>query len=115
MALDVKVGMTKSVICRQMEFKNAGDKEDACNYRFYHTILVAKGAIKFTRGEEESPEQKSPIMLFMLPGPIDSIVATEDDTLIFDIHITRKEDGTIDDEPPMSEDVIEYLKRLTIK
>lgn len=115
MALDVKVGMTKSVICRQMKFEKAGDKEGVCEYRFSHTILVAKGAVKFIRGEEESPEQKSPLMLFMLPGPIDEIVATEDDTLIFDIHITRKEDGTIDDDPPMNEDVIEYLKRLTIK
>lgn len=115
MALDVKIGMTKNVLCRQMEFKNAGDKEDACEYRFAHTILVAKGAIKFIRGEDESPEQKAPIMLHMLPGPIDAIVATEDDTLIFNVHVLRKEDGTIDDDPPMNEDVIEYLKRLTIK
>lgn len=115
MALDVKVGLTKSILCRQMEFKNAGDKEDACYYNFAHTILVAKGAIKFIRGDEESPVQKAPYMLYMLPGPIDSIIATEDDTLIFDIHILRKEDGTVDEEPPMGEDIIEYLNRLTIK
>jgi hypothetical protein len=115
MALDVKIGMTKNVLCRQMNFENAGNKEGACNYRFAHTILVAKGAIKFTRDEAESPEQKSPIMLHMLPGPIDSIVATEDDTLIFNVHILRKEDGTIEDDPPTNEDIIEYLNRLTIK
>jgi hypothetical protein len=115
MALDVKVGMTKNVLCRQMQFENVGDSESSCEYRYPHTILVAKGAIKFIRGGEESPEQKSPIMLHMLPGPIDGIIATENDTLIFNVHVLRKEDGTIDDEPPMNEDVIEYLKRLTIK
>jgi hypothetical protein len=115
MALDVKVGMTNNVLCRQMQFENAGDSEGVCEYRYPHTILVAKGAIKFIRGEEESPEQKAPIMLHMLQGPINGIVATEDDTLIFNVHVLRKEDGRIDDEPPMNEDVIEYLKRLTIK
>jgi hypothetical protein len=112
--LDVKVGMTRAILCRQMHFEKAGDEEGSCNYKYKHTFIVAKGAIKLVRKDHEI-EVVGPSLAYTFDGVLEKIVALEDDTLVFNIHLLRKEDGTVEEYPPLGETVIPYLERLTIK
>jgi hypothetical protein len=112
----VKIALTKNVICREIHFKKAGDKEPRHNYAYDFNIITAKGAIKITRGHE-SGLVESPQMTYVYAGVMDEIEAVEDDTLIFAIHILREEDGTyaMPDDVPLNEEVKIYLDRLTVK
>ncbi len=84
-----KVGLTRNIFVRELHFENEGDEEPECKYKFKYLSLLVKGRLKTIVDDSMYFDHTAPHMLFSDSGKKQKLIALEDDTVIYNIHVIR--------------------------
>jgi hypothetical protein len=118
---EVKIGLTKNIFVRELHFKSAGDEEPACKFKFDYLAILVKGRLKTLRNNTVYFDHSAPHMIFFQGGLEQKLIALEDDTLVYNIHVLREVDPNNTDkiinadDVPMDSNIKKILEHLIEK
>lgn len=93
---EIRIGYVANLYSRMMAFKKAGDVEHGHAHQFDHLTLLASGALRVTV-EGKTTDFVAPHMLYIHKDKMHELVALEDNTVAYCIHVLRTNDGDIID------------------
>lgn len=118
---EVKIGLTKNIFVRELHFKSEGDEEPACKFKFDYLAILVKGRLKTIRNNAVYFDHSAPHMIFFHGGLEQKLIALEDDTVVYNVHVLREVDpNNVDkiieaNEVPMDSDIKKILEHLIEK
>lgn len=92
---NVKIAFVANIFSKMMHFEKSGDIEQGHCHEFDHLTMLAAGRLKVTV-EGQATEFVAPHMIYIQKDKMHELVAMEDNTVAFCIHVLRSTDGVGD-------------------